>query len=264
MTSDQSFEQNRSVRVAVAAHKAYWMPSDPMYLPIQVGAEGKPSIEGFTRDDQGTNISAKNSRYCELTALYWAERNLSERYIGLVHYRRHFAGSGERKTLTDHEALELLNRAPLVLPKRREYGIETIESHYSHTHDARHLEALRSAVTEIEPRYSKALERHLSERGSHMFNMMIMRHDLLSEFCTWMFPILQTTEQLIDFEGLTPFEERLMGRLSELLIDVWVEVNGIPYVECPVKSMEPTPWLKKGCSFMAAKLFGRKYRGSFR
>ena len=65
-----------NLRVVVAAHKPYWMPADPVYLPVQVGAAGKESIPGYTRDDSGENISAKNPHYCELTGLYWAWKNL--------------------------------------------------------------------------------------------------------------------------------------------------------------------------------------------
>ena len=34
------------IRVVVAAHKPYPMPKDEMYLPVQVGAEGKADL-GF-------------------------------------------------------------------------------------------------------------------------------------------------------------------------------------------------------------------------
>lgn len=60
-----------------------------MYLPVQVGAEGKTDL-GYTRDNTGENISSKNPSFCELTGLYWAWKNLDADYIGLVHYRRHF------------------------------------------------------------------------------------------------------------------------------------------------------------------------------
>ena len=83
-----------NLRVVVAAHKPYWMPADPVYLPVQVGAAGKESIPGYTRDDSGENISAKNPHYCELTGLYWAWKNLPGDAIGLAHYRRHFARPG--------------------------------------------------------------------------------------------------------------------------------------------------------------------------
>ncbi len=29
------------LKILIAAHKPYWMPSDPVYLPLQVGAEVK-------------------------------------------------------------------------------------------------------------------------------------------------------------------------------------------------------------------------------
>ena len=84
------------IRMIVATHKPYWMPEDPVYLPVQVGAAGRESL-GFQRDDEGENISAKNPNYCELTGLYWAWKNLDADYIGLVHYRRYFSGAGTDK-----------------------------------------------------------------------------------------------------------------------------------------------------------------------
>ena len=43
---------NQIVKVIIAAHKLYQMPSDSMYIPLQVGAQGKDSI-GYQRDDEG-------------------------------------------------------------------------------------------------------------------------------------------------------------------------------------------------------------------
>lgn len=79
----------------VATHKPYWMPQDDVYLPIHVGCDGKESI-GFTGDNTGDNISAKNPHYCELTALYWAWKNLQADYTGLVHYLRYFTNKEAR------------------------------------------------------------------------------------------------------------------------------------------------------------------------
>ena len=50
----------------VAAHKDYWMPSDAVYKPIQVGAAGKaPLHPNWLRDDTGDQISQKNAGFCE-------------------------------------------------------------------------------------------------------------------------------------------------------------------------------------------------------
>ena len=78
-----------SIKIIVAAHKKYWMPTAPVYLPVHVGAEGKAAI-GYTPDNTGDNISIKNPHFCELTGLYWAWKNLDADYLGLVHYRRYF------------------------------------------------------------------------------------------------------------------------------------------------------------------------------
>ena len=91
-----------TVTIVVATHKKYEMPKDKMYLPLHVGAEGKMDPNGnvldlgYVKDNTGDNISEKNSSYCELTGLYWAWKNLTADYIGLVHYRRYFGKRDKR------------------------------------------------------------------------------------------------------------------------------------------------------------------------
>ena len=62
-----------SIKVIVATHKACDIAADDLYLPVHVGAAGKEDI-GFTRDDSGDNISAKNPHFCEKSALLRADR----------------------------------------------------------------------------------------------------------------------------------------------------------------------------------------------
>lgn len=257
MTSDPN------IKIVVASHKSYWMPSDPMYVPVQVGAAGKESIPGFQRDDEGDNISEKNPRYCELTALYWAWKNLDADYIGLAHYRRHFAGSGERGVLTSEEARNLVARASVVLPKKRRYIVETVGNHYAHTFDGAHLSAVRKSLRQLSPEVLPAFEDHLNCRSAHIWNMSIMRRDVLDVWCSWLFPTLEDIESIIDFSNMTPFEARVVGRLSERMLDPWLKVNIANFAERSVKSIEGENWFKKGTAFAGAKFFGRKYGESF-
>ena len=76
--------------IIIATHKPYWVPDDPMYLPVQMGHAIHPDID-YIGDDTGKNISEKNLNYCELTGLFWAVHNIEADYIGIVHYRRYFA-----------------------------------------------------------------------------------------------------------------------------------------------------------------------------
>ena len=79
------------IKVLVCCHKATYVPNDDVYLPIQVGKANSKIDLGFQGDDEGKNISEKNFSYCELTAVYWAWKNLKDiDYIGLCHYRRFF------------------------------------------------------------------------------------------------------------------------------------------------------------------------------
>ncbi|MCI7478154.1 MAG: DUF4422 domain-containing protein [Selenomonadales bacterium] len=99
------------------------MPTDPVYLPVHVGAEGKASI-GYTPDNTGDNISSKNPHFCELTGLYWAWKNLDADYLGLVHYRRYFTRkevhnieAKKDQILTEKEWQQLLAEHPVILKK---------------------------------------------------------------------------------------------------------------------------------------------------
>lgn len=145
-----------TIKVIVAAHKPCEMPSDRLYLPVHVGATGKESI-GYQRDDEGENISELNPYFCELTGFYWAWKNLKEDYIGLVHYRRHFAMNG--KILELDQLIPYLEKVKIFTPKKRWYIIETLESHYAHTHYPEHIDITRKVIVEKYPEYLKDFDK---------------------------------------------------------------------------------------------------------
>ena len=255
------------IQVIVATHKPYAMPADGMYLPVHVGAEGKGSI-GFTGDNTGDNISAKNNTFCELTGLYWAWKNLDADYVGLAHYRRHFGGKRRSKdpmerVLSTAEAEKLLADHEAILPKKRNYYIETLYSHYAHTCYVEPLDIAGEILRETHPEYAEAFERLKTRKKGHMFNMMILRRDKLDAYCSFLFPLLFELEKRVDASQFDGFHARFFGRVSELMLDVWMEQNPVDYVEVPVLSPEPVNWWKKGTSFLLAKFTGKKYGKSF-
>ena len=242
------------------------MPEDDIYLPLHVGKVGKPDI-GFQGDDTGDNISEKNPNFCELTGLYWAWKNLDTDYIGLVHYRRHFSVKPKKdkfeSILTRQQIEKILNTIDLVLPRQRNYYIETIYSHYAHTFDSMHLDKTRLIIGKKYPEYLNSFDKVMKSRGAHMFNMFIMKKELLNEYCTWLFDILFELEKQINISSMTTFEARLFGRVSERLLDVWLNKNHILYKEISYIHMEPVNWWKKIGGFLKAKLFKIKYEKSW-
>ena len=160
------------IQIIVAAHKAYRMPTDPMYLPLHVGKAGKDLALGFQGDNTGENISEKNATYCELTGLYWAWKNLDADYIGLAHYRRHFRGkSGKDKwdcILTTAQAEQLLQDYDVLVPKRRNYYIETAYNQYVHAHPAEPLDLMISLVSAQGENYRAAAEAMRHRTWTHI------------------------------------------------------------------------------------------------
>ena len=245
------------IKIIVAAHKAYRMPEDPIYLPLHVGKARSDKSLGFVGDDTGDNISTKNPSFCELTGLYWAWKNLEADYIGLCHYRRYFAGSGKgdkwARILSGEEAEKLLRETDVILPKKRNYYIETVYNQYIHAHPAEPLDLALRLAAEGGEGYAAAAERLKEKKTTHIFNMFIMKRDVFDAWCAWLFPILFRVEEEIDTSSYSAYDSRVYGFLSERLLDVYLEANKIPYQELPCMFMEKQNWLKKGSAFLARK-----------
>ena len=258
--------------VLVAAHKPYRMPEDELYLPVQAGSAGKESI-GFQRDDEGENISSLNPYFCELTVVYWAWKNMDAEYIGLAHYRRHFSagGSGKpwEKTLKLRDIEGDLRRIRVFVPAPRRYWIETLYSHYQHTHHIFQLDETRRIIQERYPAYTGSFDAACKRSWGYMFNMMILQRPLFDAYCAWLFEILFELRRRLGEEGLTPFHSRYYGRISEIIFNAWLEqqladgtLKKEEIRELPLIHMEKVNWKKKGIAFLKAKFMGKKYSGS--
>lgn len=258
------------IKIIVAAHKESRMPDSDLYLPVHVGAAGRPDI-GYVRDDMGENISDRNPQYCELTGLYWAWKNVDADFYGLVHYRRYFAAPGKCRHgkdafrgILDRVGLEsMLQDTDIILPEKRNYYIEDIYSHYAHTHYAEHLDCAREIIAQAAPEYLPAFEAVMKSKKAHMFNMMIMGRDKFKAYCAWLFPILAALEERIDISGYDAFQARYIGRVSEILLNVWIEKNQFSYKELQVRMIGKVKRFKKACSFLRAKFQGKKYEKGF-
>lgn len=261
----------KNIKIIVATHKKYKMPEDNTYLPLQVGSEGKETL-GYENDNKGENISLKNPYFCELTGLYWAWKNLDADYIGLVHYRRYFAGTKKipkteeekfKCILNKNDIEKMLDNTDIILPKKRNYYIENLYSHYEHTMYIEPLDETRKIIEEKYPEYIEEFDKIHKRTSAHMFNMFIMKKEILDKYCTWLFDILFELEKRIDVTKYDAFHARFFGRVSELLLDIWINKNNLKYEEVKVMDMQNINWFKKGTSFLLAKFTGKKYGKSF-
>ena len=224
------------------------------------------------QDNTGENISIKNPNYCELTGLYWAWKNLNAKYIGLVHYRRYFTESKKipkeedekfKVVLTEKQIKEKLKNVDIILPKKRKYYIENLYSHYEHTMYIEPLAETQKIIKEKYPEYLEEFNKLHKRTSAHMFNMFIMKKEILNQYCEWLFDILFELEKRVDVSKFDNFHARFYGRISELLLDVWINKNNFKYEEVKVIDMQKINWFKKGFSFLMAKFTGKKYEKSF-
>lgn len=140
----------------------------------------------------------------------------------------------------------MLSRCPIILPKKRHYYIETIESQYAHAHNIGHLRKVREIIQEYHSDYLEAFDKHMNERSGHMFNMFIMRYDYFCLYCSWLFDILLRLENKIHDRN------RVLGFIGERLLDIWIN-NKIDYVEHTVIYMEKQNLLNKYIKFIIRK-----------
>lgn len=274
-------DKEPSVKIIVATHKEYRMPEDEMYLPLQVGADvakdkdGNLLELGYTKDNTGENISILNSSFCELTGLYWAWKNLNYDYIGVVHYRRHFCMKKQGKDIFDSiltykEIKPYLGNIKIFVPNRRKYYIESLYSHYAHTHYSVHLDETRKVLLEKYPEYVKSYDIVIHRNYGYMFNMMILESNFLNEYCQWLFDILFELQGRFTISELSTFQGRIYGRVSEIIFNVWLDYqicngrlkkNEIKELCCI--HIEKIHWMRKCIAFLGAKILNRKYKGSF-
>ena len=99
--------ENDKIKLLVCCHKDTSVPDHELYLPIQVGSELAKFSLDMEHDNKCLgedcpNISKLNPIYCEMTAVYWAWKNIRKiypnlEYVGLCHYRRYFTDIEVRK-----------------------------------------------------------------------------------------------------------------------------------------------------------------------
>lgn len=249
-----------SARMLVACHKPATVPTDALYLPVQVGRSLTETDLGLQSDNTGDNISHLNGSYCELTAVYWAWKNLDADALGLSHYRRYFvgtqAGPSGKGVLSAAEARELLARYDVVLPRPRNYVIETIESHYRNGHHGDDLDVLQGVVADLAPEYLEAYRRVFSGRKLSLYNMFLMDRSRFDEFASWLFPILQSVNSQIDYASRTSYQKRTMGYLGERMLNVWVAARArdLKIGTRRVVNTEGEPRLKKAVGLLRRKL----------
>lgn len=214
------------IKILVACHKADpAIRQDDIYMPIHVGKALHPELDlGFQGDDTGDNISEKNGAYCELTAMYWAWKNLPKDVdiVGLCHYRRYFKFDGSLKG----EILNILSEKDVI----------AVSPFHSSNSNMRNLVDLTSwedtailidtICRELPNSRSHVLNYFYNSNKYSVFNMLIMKRKEFMEYCEILFRIMCKIENRLRPYSWTRLK-RNIGYIGEGLMGFLFEYLGL-------------------------------------
>lgn len=254
----------KNIKIAVACHKPSVLPSNELLMPVQVGsAIAARRMEGMRHDDEGENISAKNPQYCELTAQYWAWKNVEADYYGLCHYRRflcfrdvsaprnlrgqiestaitpytlaHFGLEDEaemRAVIEDNDIVcgPLQKVTKLYTPRGNQ---PTALRHWT-AHDralimTEDLECMLGILEKVSPEIGAAARKYLNGEYFLGFNCFVMRKELFQQMCAIEFAVLEKLEKEIDLSHYNQQLARIYGFMGEIICSsyiYWIEKKG--------------------------------------
>lgn len=258
-----------NIKILTAYHRKSELITTDIIKPIQVGTDINGVIcPQHLHDNTGDNISGKNGMYCELTAQYWAWKNLDADYYGFMHYRRYFAFDcaellknelddvllphltpSALKTLhlTDDElektvaAYDVITAEPYDVKKT---GFSTVYKQYKANHKIKDLDLVLDIISEKHPEFRPSADKYLSSRMLCHANMYIMKKQLFFDYCEWLFDILAEYERRGEYKDYSLYQYRVCGFLAERLWGVyltWLKENkNLRVLEAPVCFFENT------------------------
>lgn len=221
-----------SVTIFTMTHKKFPKPGDPVYVPLQVGRAGAADL-GYIGDDTGVSISEKNCYYGELTGVYWVWKNIkTSDYVGICHYRRYFC-TEEGRILTEKEYGEILSGYDMIASKKLKLNFSYYDG-YASDYNIHDLNVVGEVIRRHYPEYGETFERLVHGRGTYFGNMMVCRKEIYDAYCEWLFGIFEKAEGGIDASGYDDYHKRVYGFISEFLLYVWTQVQGLRVYECKV------------------------------
>lgn len=239
-------------QIFISCHKPSVFLEGGVFQPIKVGAmHNKKDIGQAINDNTGDNISELNPKFCELTAQYWAWKNMDLDYYGFFHYRRYLSFCLDKKFKVDdwgsvvedyinEDSIEKykLNQVAIdkvakdydiILPEKRNVRMmpegsknvreQYLSSGFLHEED---LNIMLDVIEEKYPEYTKYAEEYLSGRLSYLNNMFIMKKNIFRDYCDWLFDILFECEKRIDYTNYSVEAMRTPGHLAERLLNIYI------------------------------------------
>ena len=239
----------KKINILVVTHKKYNFPQSDIYKPIEVNSNVLPDF-GYLKDNDGENIADKNANYCELTAMYWAWKNLDCDVVGINHYRRYLSLHNATKIkqakefnkklsliLTEKEIDDILNDYDVIVPYTK-LLTKNVYTKYCQQHFKKDIDNALNIIKTDYPEMSDSVDKVMKSKKYAICNMCVMNKELYNEYCEWIFDVLFKLEQITDMDGYSKLQQRLYGFLSERLFNVWMDYKNLKIKEANMVAME--------------------------
>lgn len=209
-----------SVKIFIACHKPYDVPSNDVYTPIHVGKATSTISMNMIGDNTGENISDKNSTYCETTGHYWVWKNVHDvDYVGFCHYRRYF-----NYTFSKDNIDSLFKDGTDVILPSPNFSFLTMQHTLLLYVCSDDVTILKYVIHKHYPEYESTFDNVLLSVKDYPYNMLVCRKELFDKYATWLFDILFKCE---DYIKLSPYSRgaRVFGYIAEFLMIVFFTKN---------------------------------------
>ncbi len=239
-----------NIKILISCHKDTAYLKSNIWQPIQLGCKNTDKrLPEMLYDNAGENISALNPMYCELTAQYWAWKNMDADYYGFCHYRRYFSFSQERYFedaygnviekylddsivekygLDDENVQKLVEQYDVITTVRKDLRhmpgrFSSVEDQYRRAPllHGKDLQVMLDIIDEKYPEYSKAAHQHCEGHVTSFCNMYILKKEIFFDYCQWMFGVLEEFCKRVDMSHYSTEALRTPGHLSERLFGIY-------------------------------------------
>ena len=240
-----------SARIFVSCHKPAELITNGLIVPIQLGAgQAKIKLDGMIRDNEGDNISELNPMYCEMTAQYYAWKNVDLEYYGFCHYRRYFNFTNKRFIedeygniiepypnesvvskygLNEKTIKSIIEQYDVLISERKDLHslaepCSTVREHYEKAPHL-HVEDFDMMLSIIEDKYPEYSEIAKSFAKSHVMcfcNMYILKKEYFYKYADFVFGVLDEFCKRTDMSKYDTEALRTPGHLAERLFNIFL------------------------------------------
>ncbi|MDR1910957.1 MAG: DUF4422 domain-containing protein [Helicobacteraceae bacterium] len=253
--------QTPKIKILVGYHKPATLLKSDIFTPIHLGRavaldeskdgaldadELKWMQENMIGDDTGNHISNLNRTLCELTAFYWAWKNLDKLdnpdYIGFMHYRRHLSFSDEKLPennqeyhsfaldddylkkcrLNDKSVAEKCVAYDMIIKSRYKFFSNNPYLHYKNNHQINDYDIALSILAEKHPNMVRHSLKYNKSNFDFFTNIFIMKSELFYRYCEWLFDIIFEAQKHIDASYRSMQDARALGYISERLTGIYI------------------------------------------